>query len=37
MVTQMIETGEESGALDDMLEKVGDLLRQRGERGPSTA
>jgi type IV pilus assembly protein PilC len=22
MVTQMIETGEESGALDDMLEKV---------------
>ncbi len=32
MVTQMIETGEESGALDDMLDKGRDVLRQRGER-----
>ena len=32
MVTQMIETGEEAGALDDMLDESCGLLRQRGDR-----
>ena len=31
-VTRIVETGEESGALDDMLDKVATFLRQRGQR-----